>query len=112
MGVRCVLFAHERTIRRGLAPVTARRSHARRRLVSSSMAAAGEHEQTLTPQRTTLISIAAATLLVGLKLGVGLATGSLGLISAGVESSGDVIAAVLTFFAVRLGRRPADREHP
>ena len=63
-------------------------------------------------RRTTLLSIAAAAVLVALKLGVGLATGSLSLVSAGIESSGDVIAAVLTFFAVRLGRRPADREHP
>jgi cation diffusion facilitator family transporter len=63
-------------------------------------------------QRTTLVSIAAAGLLVILKLGTGLIAGSLGLISAGVESSGDVIAAILTFFAVRLGRQPADREHP
>ena len=67
----------------------------------------------LTPRRTTLVSIAAAAAcLVALKLGVGLATGSLGLISTGIESSGDVIAAVLTFFAVRLGGRPADPEHP
>ncbi len=66
----------------------------------------------LTPRRTTLISIAAAGLLVALKLGVGLATGSLGMISAGIESSGDVVAAVVTFFAVRLGARPADPGHP
>src|SRR5487761_2703312 len=52
------------------------------------------------------------TTLVSIKLGVGLATNSLGLVSAGIESSGDVIAAVLTFFAVRLGGRPADRGHP
>jgi cation diffusion facilitator family transporter len=76
------------------------------------MSAAEETEQLLTPRRTTLVSIAAAGLLVALKLGVGLATGSLGLISTGIESSGDVIAAVLTFFAVRLGGRPADPEHP
>jgi cation diffusion facilitator family transporter len=76
------------------------------------MAAIDESEQALTQRRTTLVSIAAAALLVGLKLGVGLATGSLGLISAGVESSGDVVAAILTFFVVRLGGRPADREHP
>jgi cation diffusion facilitator family transporter len=67
---------------------------------------------TLSQQRTTLVSIVAAAVLVVLKLGVGLATGSLGLISAGIESSGDVVAAVLTFFAVRLGGRPADRGHP
>jgi cation diffusion facilitator family transporter len=76
------------------------------------MASAGERHETLTPRRTTLVSIAAASLLVALKLGVGLATGSLGLISTGIESSGDVVAAVLTFFAVRLGGRPADPEHP
>jgi cation diffusion facilitator family transporter len=61
--------------------------------------------------RTALASIAAATLLVVLKLGTGLLTGSLGLISAGIESSGDVVAAVLTFFAIRLGGRPADADH-
>jgi cation diffusion facilitator family transporter len=62
--------------------------------------------------RTALISIGAAVLLVVLKLGTGLVTGSLGLVSAGIESSGDVIAAVLTFFAIRLGMRPADAGHP
>jgi cation diffusion facilitator family transporter len=71
-----------------------------------------ENDPSSTPRRTTIASIAAAALLVALKLGVGLATGSLGLISAGIESSGDVIAATLTFFAVRLGGRPADSEHP
>jgi cation diffusion facilitator family transporter len=69
-------------------------------------------EQLAVQRRTTLLSIVAAALLVALKLGVGLATGSLGLISAGIESSGDVVAATLTFFAVRLGGRPADPEHP
>src|ERR1700688_627603 len=76
------------------------------------MTRAAGSDQTLTQQRTTLVSIAAAGVLVALKLGVGLATGSLGLISAGIESSGDVVAATLTFFAVRLGGRPADPEHP
>jgi cation diffusion facilitator family transporter len=69
-------------------------------------------EQVAVQRRTTLVSIAAAGLLVILKLGVGLIAGSLALISAGVESSGDVLAAILTFFAVRLGRQPADPEHP
>jgi cation diffusion facilitator family transporter len=76
------------------------------------MAAAGEAHHVLTQRGTTLVSVAAAALLIALKLGVGLATGSLALISAGIESSGDLIAAILTFFAVRLGGRPADRGHP
>ena len=62
--------------------------------------------------RTALASIAAAGVLVILKLGTGILTGSLGLISAGIESSGDIVAAVLTFFAIRLGGRPADVDHP
>jgi cation diffusion facilitator family transporter len=71
-----------------------------------------EQDSSATPRRTTIASIAVASVLVALKLGVGLATGSLALASAGIESSGDVIAATLTFFAVRLGGRPADPEHP
>ncbi|HWF54388.1 MAG TPA: cation diffusion facilitator family transporter [Solirubrobacteraceae bacterium] len=63
-------------------------------------------------QRTTFVSIVAAALQMTLMLATGLATGSLGLVSAGVESTGDVVAAVVTFFAVRLGERPADESHP
>jgi cation diffusion facilitator family transporter len=62
--------------------------------------------------QTALVSIGAAVLLVVLKLGTGIATGSLALVSAGIESSGDVVAAILTLLAIRLGGRPADREHP
>jgi cation diffusion facilitator family transporter len=58
------------------------------------------------------MSVFAAAALVVLKLGTGLVTGSLGLVSAGIESSGDVVAAVLTVLAVRLGGRPADANHP
>ncbi|HEX3737203.1 MAG TPA: cation diffusion facilitator family transporter [Solirubrobacterales bacterium] len=70
---------------------------------------------TATPRgqtQTALVSIGAAVLLVALKLGTGIATGSLALVSAGIESSGDVVAAILTLLAIRLGGRPADREHP
>jgi cation diffusion facilitator family transporter len=62
--------------------------------------------------QTALVSIGAAVLLVVLKLGTGIASGSLALVSAGIESSGDVVAAILTLAAIRLGGRPADREHP
>src|SRR6478752_1104743 len=69
-------------------------------------------QRTRGQRRTTLVSLVAAGGLVALKLGVGLATDSLALVSGGIESSGDVIAALLTFFAVRLGGRPADTGHP
>jgi len=63
-------------------------------------------------QRTTVISIITASSLMVLMLGVGLAASSLGLVSTGIESTGDVVAAVVTFLAVRLGARPADESHP
>jgi cation diffusion facilitator family transporter len=69
-------------------------------------------EQARGESRTALVSIAAAAVLVVLKLGTGIVSGSLGLVSAGIEASGDVVAAILTFFAIRLGIRPADTEHP
>jgi cation diffusion facilitator family transporter len=63
-------------------------------------------------QRTTVISIISASSLMVLMLGIGIAASSLGLISTGIESTGDVASAVVTFFAVRVGARPADESHP
>jgi cation diffusion facilitator family transporter len=62
-------------------------------------------------RRTALFSVLAALVLIGLKLGTGLATGSLGLISEAVHSGTDLIAALLTFFAVGVAVRPADTGH-
>jgi cation diffusion facilitator family transporter len=62
-------------------------------------------------RRTALFSVLAATALIGLKLGVGLATHSLGLLSEAVHSGTDLIAALLTFFAVGVAVRPADVGH-
>src|SRR5688500_8553047 len=67
----------------------------------------------MTPQRrTALVSIVAAAALVLLKLGAGLASGSLGLVSEALHSGTDLVAAILTFFAVGVAGRPADRAHP
>ena len=66
----------------------------------------------MTPQRrTALVSVLAAVVLVVLKLSTGLATGSLGLVSEALHSGTDLVAAVLTFFAVGVAGRPADRGH-
>jgi cation diffusion facilitator family transporter len=80
-------------------------------MAESSVLAAGATDSA-GQQRTTVVSIITATSLMVLMLGVGLASSSLGLISTGIESTGDVVAAVVTFFAVRLGARPADESHP
>jgi cation diffusion facilitator family transporter len=66
----------------------------------------------VSPQRrTALVSVAAACVLIALKLGTGLATGSLGLLSEAVHSGTDLVAALLTLFAVGVAGRPADRGH-
>lgn len=59
-----------------------------------------------------LSSVFAAMLLTGLKLVVGLATGSLGILSEAAHSALDLVAAGLTLYAVRLSARPPDSKHP
>src|SRR5690242_485723 len=67
----------------------------------------------MNPQRRiALVSVGAAVALVALKLSVGLVTHSLGLISEAAHSGTDLVAALLTFFAVGVAVRPADRGHP
>ena len=62
-------------------------------------------------RRAALTSVFAAAALVALKLVTGLATGSLGLVSEAVHSATDLVAALLTFFAVGVSGRPADTGH-
>ena len=66
----------------------------------------------MSPQRrTALVSVFAAGALIALKLTVGLFTSSLGLISEALHSGTDLVAALLTFFAVGYAVRPADPGH-
>jgi len=62
-------------------------------------------------RRVALASVAAAVLLVSLKLTVGLASHSLGLVSEAVHSGTDLVAALLTYFALGVAGRPADSGH-
>jgi cation diffusion facilitator family transporter len=66
----------------------------------------------VSPQRrTAFASVVAASALIALKLGTGIATGSLGLLSEALHSATDLVAALLTFFAVGVAGRPADVGH-
>ncbi|MFL5966618.1 MAG: cation diffusion facilitator family transporter [Gaiellaceae bacterium] len=62
-------------------------------------------------RRTALLSVVAAAGLVALKLIAGLAANSLGLVSEAAHSGTDLIAALLTFFALGVAVRPADVGH-
>ena len=57
------------------------------------------------------MSVVAASALVALKLAVGLASHSLGLVSEAIHSGTDLVAALLTFFAVGVAAKPADQRH-
>src|SRR5207302_247686 len=73
------------------------------------------HLQVLTMRRekraVALNSMLAAMLITGLKLVVGLATASLGILSEAAHSGLDLIAAAVTLFSVRVSDLPADADH-
>src|SRR5579859_1631608 len=56
-------------------------------------------------------SVLAALVITGLKIVVGLSTGSLGILSEAAHSGLDLIASLLTFFSVGVSDKPADAEH-
>ena len=53
----------------------------------------------------------AACALIALKVAAGIPTHSLGLLSEAAHSGIDLVAALLTFFAVGVAERPADPSH-
>ncbi|CAA7617371.1 Cation diffusion facilitator family transporter [Candidatus Terasakiella magnetica] len=57
-------------------------------------------------------SVLASAVMTVMKLTVGLMTGSLGVLSEAAHSLLDMGAALLTWFAVRVGDQPADERHP
>jgi cation diffusion facilitator family transporter len=73
--------------------------------------AAGELADAQARRRTAMLSVAAAVFLVAVKLVTGLATGSLAFIAEAAHSGTDLIAALLTLFAVQVAVRPPDRDH-
>src|ERR1700752_3268241 len=56
-------------------------------------------------------SVLAAIVITGLKIVVGITTGSLGILSEAAHSGLDLIAAIITFFSVRVSDKPADADH-
>ena len=56
-------------------------------------------------------SVVAAVGLTGFKIVVGIATGSLGILAEAAHSGLDLVAALMTLFAVRISGKPADTEH-
>jgi len=57
------------------------------------------------------LSILSNSLLVALKLAAGIVMGSVSVISEGVHSAVDLLAAFIAFFSIRAAAKPADEEH-
>jgi cation diffusion facilitator family transporter len=56
-------------------------------------------------------SVLAAIAITALKIIVGFSTGSLGILSEAAHSGLDLVAAIVTFFSVRVSDKPADVDH-
>jgi cation diffusion facilitator family transporter len=67
----------------------------------------GAHEK----RWAAMSSVIAAVGLTGFKIIVGFTTGSLGILAEAAHSGLDLMAALMTFLAVRISGKPADRNH-
>jgi ferrous-iron efflux pump FieF len=61
--------------------------------------------------RAAQLSILAAAFLIALKTGTGFLTGSISVWASLLDSTMDIFASVINFFAVRAASRPADEDH-
>ncbi|HEY5500405.1 MAG TPA: cation diffusion facilitator family transporter, partial [Candidatus Humimicrobiaceae bacterium] len=59
-----------------------------------------------------LSSVIAAIGLTTFKIVIGVLTGSLGILAEAAHSALDLVAALMTLFAVKIADKPADYEHP
>jgi cation diffusion facilitator family transporter len=62
-------------------------------------------------RRVTLLSVATASALVAIKFAAWLASGSVALLASMADSGLDLVASLITFFAVRYAASPPDAEH-
>lgn len=67
---------------------------------------------TILKKKTARLSVMSNTLLIVMKLAVGLITNSVSILSEAIHSSLDLIAAIIAFFAVKVSGNPADERHP
>jgi cation diffusion facilitator family transporter len=76
-------------------------------MVTANFSQNGAHEK----RWAAMSSVIAAVGLTGFKMIVGLSTGSLGILAEAAHSGLDLMAALMTFLAVRISGKPADRNH-
>jgi len=67
---------------------------------------------TSTKSGAALLSVASNSLLIVLKLGAGIITGSIAILTEAIHSAIDLIASLIAFVSVRKADEPADADHP
>jgi len=75
---------------------------------------AASHEPAAAQREKNLValsSVGAAVVLTTMKVVVGLATGSIGILSEAAHSGIDLVAALMTFWAVQASSKPPDHDH-
>lgn len=77
-----------------------------------SRQATSEDQRTREKNWAALSSMFVAVALTAAKLGAGLISGSLGLLSEALHSAMDLVGTVLSYAAVRISNRPPDATHP
>jgi len=73
----------------------------------SSASAQGDKQKT----QVALLSVASNTLLTFAKIVIGLISGSVSILSEGIHSALDLLAACIAFFSVKQSAKPADSKH-
>ena len=58
------------------------------------------------------LSVLSNSLLIALKVIVGILSGSVSILSEAIHSFMDLLAAVISFFSVKISDTPADKRHP
>jgi len=64
------------------------------------------------PTSAAALSIASNSLLITIKLAVGLMSGSISIVSEAIHSGMDLLASFIAFFSLRIAGTPADEGHP
>lgn len=77
--------------------------------MAEAMTAADRSRRT---RRAAALSVLSNSVLVAAKLAVGLAIGSVAVVSEAIHSAVDLLAAIIAWFAVTVAGKPADAEHP
>lgn len=63
-------------------------------------------------EKISFIAILANVFLAVSKVTVGVLTNSTAILAAGIDSTADIISSVISYFGIKLSRKPADQDHP